>query len=212
LGFDIAQTLFIGPYVVVVEGPTEYALFHWFSQQLIKRSRKGLDIRWAICPSEGANKVSSFVTLFRGRGLTIAALLDYHEGQKKMVDKLEESGLLDPGYLLKTGSYADQNDSDIEDLLTRPMYIYLVNGALSLPEHLRIPKDKPEIAPIRVVKEVEDHCKKLPPGFPEFDHYLPADYLLKLSEKEIDTLPNFDKALDNFERLFADLNKLIKAN
>ena len=89
VGFDIAQTMFVGPYVLVVEGPTESALFHWFSRELIKRNQEGLDIRWAICPAESASKVSSFVTLFHGRGLKIAAVMDYHEGQKQMVDKLE---------------------------------------------------------------------------------------------------------------------------
>ncbi len=76
LGFDIAQTLFVGPYVVVVEGPSERSLFDWFARRLVVKGRQGLDLRWAICPSEGASKVSSFITLFAGRGLKIAAMLE----------------------------------------------------------------------------------------------------------------------------------------
>ena len=33
LGYDITQTLFIGPYVVVVEGPSEWAYMNWFTSQ-----------------------------------------------------------------------------------------------------------------------------------------------------------------------------------
>ena len=52
LGFDAAQTFFVGPYVVVVEGPTE------------RRGREALDVRWAVCPAEGAPKISSLSPSF----------------------------------------------------------------------------------------------------------------------------------------------------
>jgi predicted ATP-dependent endonuclease of OLD family len=209
LGFDMAQTLFVGPYVVVVEGPTEFGYLHWFSRRLVSLGREGLDIRWAICPSEGASKVSSFVTLFRGRGLTIAVLLDYHDGQKTMVDQLEGSHLLEPGHLLRTTSYLDQDEADIEDLVGWDMYINLVNNALKLPDHLKLPQQKPQNANKRAVKEVEAQCRMLPPGFPEFDHYLPVGYLMELSPKEIVALPGLENALNRFEKLFHDLNTLI---
>lgn len=88
LGYDIASTLFVGPYVLVVEGPGEFAYLHWFARQLASKNRKSLDLRWAIAPAEGASKVTSFVTLFKGIGLKIAVLMDYHDGQKRLVDKL----------------------------------------------------------------------------------------------------------------------------
>ncbi len=88
LGFDIAQTLFVGPYVLVVEGPTERAVFEWFSRQLAKNGREALDLRWAICPAESASKITSFVTLFSGRGLKIAVFADFHESQKGILKNL----------------------------------------------------------------------------------------------------------------------------
>lgn len=209
VGFDIAQTMFVGPYVVVVEGPTEYALFHWFSRQLVVLDREGLDIRWAVCPAESASKVSSFVTLFHGRSLKIATLMDYHKGQKGLVDRLEESNLLEPGHLLKTTTYASQDDADIEDVVGREMYIQLVNGALRLPKSLAMPEEKPDDADIRVVKEAEALCMLLPPGFEEFYHYLPVQYLMGLSDDEAVNLPGLDDALNRFEELFRDLNNLI---
>ena len=209
VGFDVAQTLFVGPYVVVVEGPTERAFFDWFSRQLAKRNREALDLRWAVCPAEGAGKITSFVTLFAGRGLKIAVFADYHKGQKKPIDQLEDSGLLEPDHLLKTSTYARQDEADIEDLVGREMYVELVNGCLGLREPYLIPATKPDGAPDRVVKEVEEHCGLLPPGSPEFGHYKPVDYLLGLSEEQLKDLPGLENALGRFEASFRNLNSLI---
>ena len=211
VGFDIAQTLFVGPYVVVVEGPTERAVFDWFSRQLSKFCREAMDLRWAVCPAQGAQKITSFVTLFAGRGLKIVVFADYHEGQKKLMDNLEKSDLLEPDHLLKTSEYAGQDEADIEDVIGRDMYVHLVNGCLELREpHLLPPPAKPSSAPERVVKEVEAHCALLPPGFPEFNHYKPVDYLMGLSDGDVKDIPGLDQALDRFEGVFQKLNSLLK--
>ena len=208
VGFDMAQTLCVGPFVVVVEGPTERLVFHWFSRQLSKRGREALDLRWAVCPAQGATKITSFVTLFAGRGLKIAVFADYHEGQKKLIDKLEKSDLLEPDHLLKTSMYAGQDEADIEDVIGRDMYIHLVNGCLELREPHLLSAAQPTSAPARVVKEVEAYCALLPPGFPEFSHYKPAAYLMGLSEEDVNDIPGLDQALERFEAAFRKLNSL----
>ena len=210
VGFDMAQTLFVGPYVVVVEGPTERVVFDWFSRQLSKRCREAMDLRWAVCPAQGAQKITSFVTLFAGRGLKIAVFADYHEGQKELMEKLEKSDLLEPDHFLKTTMYADQDEADIEDVIGRDMYVHLVNGCLDLRDPHLLPAAKPSSAPERVVKEVEAHCALLPPGFPEFSHYKPAAYLMGLSEEGVGNIPGLDQALDRFEAAFQKLNSLLK--
>jgi predicted ATP-dependent endonuclease of OLD family len=211
LGFDLAQTLFVGPYVVVVEGPTERGFFEWFSRQLAKRKREALDLRWAVCPAEGAGKISSFVTLFAGRDLKIAVFADYHDGQEAMIDRLEQSGLLAPGHVLRTSEYTStrQTESDIEDLVGRDLYGELVNKSLKLTDPYRLPSNRPEKAPVRVVKEVEAHCRTLPPGFSEFGRYKQVEYLLGLKDTEIERLPGLNAALDRFESVFRFLNRLI---
>lgn len=209
LGFDLAQTLFVGPNVVVVEGPTEYALFEWFSRELVKKGKKGLDIRWAVCPAESASKISSFVSLFSGREMKIAVFADYHDGQKGMIDRLEESGLLPAGHVLRTSDFTKEDDSDIEDIVGRPLYVELVRGAMELSDHNRLPDEKPAEADSRVVKEVEAHCRRLPPGYPEFGHYLPVEYLLGLSDDQIAKLPGLEEAFGRFEEIFNNLNNLI---
>ena len=209
LGYDIASTLFVGPYVLVVEGPSEFSYLHWFARQLASKGRESLDLRWAIAPAEGAAKVTSFVTLFKGRGLQIAVLMDYHTGQKKMVDRLESSGLMDDGHLLKTTDFLEQEEADIEDLIGWPLYVHVVNEALGLSGRHKFPAERPEDANMRIVKEVDKRAKLLLSAIAEFDHFLVSKYLGSLTVDQISGLAGLDEALDNFEKLFSRLNALI---
>lgn len=209
LGFDIAQSMFLGPYVFVVEGPCEAGYINWFSRRLLKIGRQGLDLRWAVCPAEGASKISSFVTLFSGRGLEIAVLMDFHDSQKNLVKELEKSGLLKSGYLLKTNEFVAQKEADIEDLLGWDLYSYLVNKYLHLVDEISLPK-KQQDGTERIVKSVESHCRTLPIGYPEFDHYGPVNALMNLDDEEIKTIePILKEPLTRFEKLFTKLNSFI---
>ena len=210
LGYDIASTLFVGPYVLVVEGPSEFAYLHWFARQLASIGRESLDLRWVIAPAEGATKVTSFVTLFKGRGLKIAVLMDYHRGQKGMVNKLKESGLIDDEHLLKTTDFLKNEEADIEDLVGWPLYAHLVNEALGLSGPHKLPTERPADAEMRIVKEIDKRAKLFPPAVAEFDHFVAAKYLGGVTSKQISDLPGLDRALDNFERLFSRLNALIE--
>ena len=182
---------------------------NWFSRKLVVDGRIGLDIRWVIAPAESASKVTSFITLFKGRGLRIATLLDYHSEQGKMVRLLKESKLLEDGHLLITTDFVDQDEADVEDLIGWDLYVALVNGALSIPESNKLPDSKPHDCQIRIVKEVENRTRLLPPGVPEFNHYDVAQYLNQLSPDEIAMLPGLEAALDCFEEIFTRLNRLI---
>ena len=208
IGYDIANTFFIGPYMLIVEGPSEVAYINWFSRRLITSGKDGLDIRWAVAPAEGAAKVTSFVTLFKGRGLKIAALMDYHEGQKSIVNRLG-TDLMDAECLFKTTDFVQQDEADIEDLLGWELYAHLVNESLGVPTRHRLPSERPVGYP-RIVKAVEDMTNVFPPAVAQFDHYMPAKHLHALKEDEIQSLPGLEYALGNFGAFFERLNKLIQ--
>ena len=208
IGYDIANSFFVGPYMLIVEGPSEVAYIRWFSRQLTIRGEEGLDVRWAIAPAEGAAKVTSFVTLFKGRGLKIAALMDYHEGQKRMVDRLEAE-LLDEGCLFKTTEFVDQDEADIEDLIGWELYVHLVNDALDVPNQSRLPSERPE-GRTRIVKAVQEKAKLLPVAVGQFDHLAPAKHLHGLDQEKIKALPGLESALERFGSLFERLNALIR--
>lgn len=209
LGYDITQTLFVGKNSLLVEGPSDLLYLTWFRNELRRLNKEYLDLRWTITPSEGLTKIVSFVALFGAQKLNMAVLTDFHEGEKKKVRELKESDLLERGHVFSADTYAGQAEADIEDILGRGFYVALVNRAYALEAAHRVPEDKPTSAPTLVVKEVEEHFMRLPAGVPEFDHYAPAAYLVENSNDLRGALPGMSEALDRFESLFKEINKLL---
>lgn len=190
LGYEITQTLFVGKNTLLVEGPCDLLYLTWFSQELKSRKRCYLDPRWVITPAGGIDKIGSFLALFGGNKLHVAVLTDFQEGEKKKVRSLKESDLLRRGHVLSAEMFTGQSEADIEDLLGRSLYVALVDSCYSLAKSHQLPAGKPSNAPIRVVKEVEQHFATLPPKYPDFNHYEPASYLIEKGSELRTKLPD----------------------
>ncbi|MFH1999787.1 MAG: AAA family ATPase [Planctomycetota bacterium] len=209
LGYDITQTLFVGKNNLLVEGPSDLIYLQWFSEELRQRGRECLNPKWTIAPTGGIDKVNSFVTLFRGNKLNVAVLTDFHSGDKNKIRNLRESNLIKDGHVLTADAYCDQDEADIEDMIGRDFYVALVNGCYNFKEKTLLPGKKPADASLRVIEEVETHFRTLPPPVPDFSHYAPAPFLLRNAGEVGKSLPKLDEALDRFEALFKDINKLL---
>lgn len=206
LGYDITQTLFVGKNVVLVEGPSDLLYLKWFSSELQRNNRESLDRRWVITPCGGIDKVAPFVALFGGSGINMAVVADFHSGLKGKIKNLTKLYRLMGVFTVNL--YSGQPEADIEDVIGREFYFELVNHCYGLSgEYTLDPKKEPQ--DLRVVKEVEEYFRTLPPDVPEFDHYTPAAYLVENSERLRNELPGMNGALDRFEQLFKDLNKLL---
>ena len=210
LGYEITQTLFIGKHTLLVEGPSDLLYLKWFSNELKNQGRTYLDPRWIIAPCGGIDKFGSFNALFGGNKLDVAILADFSDGQKKKIRTLKESSLLKKGHVFSAEMFIDQEEADIEDILSRSFYVTLINKCYSLNDPYSIPEEKSAGAPIRVLKEVEKHFSGLPDNkFPEFDHYRPSSFLIENSAELKTILPNLDIAFDRFETLFKEINCLL---
>ncbi len=209
LGYDITQTLFVGKHILLVEGPSDLMYLKWFSVQLGERGRKRLDRRWVITPCGGVSKIGSFLSLFRATELHVAVFTDFHADQKGKVRSLRESELLKAGHVYSAEMYVGQAEADIEDMLGRSLYVGLVNGCYSLDEGQRLPEARFGGGAVRVLKEVEEHFAVLQAEAPEFDHLVPAVFLMENTGELSKTLPGLDEALERFEKLFGDLNSLL---
>lgn len=206
LDYEITQTLFIGRNTLLVEGPSEWLYLKWFSRQLERAGKPGLDYRWNICNVGGVDRIPGFVSLFRGNGLHIAAVVDVQHGQKNRLDNARK--ILPDRHLLTLDTYTQQKEADIEDVLGREFYVALVSKALDLRAPHEIPAAKPATAPERVVKEVEQHAATLPVHYLPFDHFVPAEWLFQHGDDGA-KLTGFTAALNRMERLIADLNGLM---
>ena len=209
LGYDLTQSLFIGDHTLLVEGSSDLLYIHWFSRELQERGRTRLDPRWTVTPVGGIDKFGSFNALFGGNNLHVAILTDYHQGEKRKVNNLEESGLLSAGHLFLANQFTDQAEGDIEDMLGREFYVELVNQCYQLKEEA-IPREREDSPPQRAIKEVEDHFRTTATKGPEFDHYTPSVYLVEHGS-DFRESENLETGLARFEKLFKGLNAILPA-
>jgi predicted ATP-dependent endonuclease of OLD family len=203
LGYEITQTLFIGKNSLLVEGPSDLLYLKAYSDHLASLGRTSLKNAWTITPVGGVDKVTAFMSLLYGNKVNVAIFTDFATGQKKKIDDLKRSKLLSEAQVFTANNYTGTGEADIEDLIGRDGYITLVIKAYNL-SNLTL-ADKPSS---RVVKDVEDAFRTLPVDSPEFDHYRPSSFLVE-NPGVLKSLPNYQEALDRFEKLFSDLNALL---
>jgi energy-coupling factor transporter ATP-binding protein EcfA2 len=208
LGYEIAQTLFIGKNTLLVEGPSDILYLKWFSKELEREGKTALDPKWVLTHCSGFDKMISFARLFGANMLNIAAFVDFTEGQKNKIRQFRESGYIKSTNVLSAEKYANSTEADMEDILGRAFYIEIVNKCYGFNESDAIPAEKPLSAPIRVLKEVESHINSKTKKKVDFDHYAPAEFLVK-NEKDFREAPGYSEVLSRFEKLFADLNALL---
>lgn len=211
LGYEITQTLFIGKNTLLVEGPSDILYIQSISNALKKRKRISLSPKWTICPSGGIDKMISFASLFGGNKINVAVLCDYGKGDKGKVERLRQSQILNSGQIFTTSDFTGKNESDIEDFFDPDMYAEIINNAFSLKgknivtaEALSVDESGEE----RIVKAAEKLFMTLK-NAPEFDHFTPADWLLKNSEFLNATTDSINKSLDCFEKVFITINNLL---
>jgi len=209
LGYNLTQNLFVGKNTLLVEGPSDLIYLKWFSRELEKQGKKGLNKNWVITPCGGLDKVGSFVALFNGNNLNIAVLTDFHKGDKAKVKNLQESELLKLGHVFSAEMYTEKSESDIEDVIGYENYVELVNECYDLKAKNKI-TIKTNGQSERVLEDVENHFRTLPSDVPEFDHYTPSAYLNEHGVDLVTKLPKFEEALARFEFFFQDINALLE--
>jgi hypothetical protein len=208
LGYDITRNLQVGEHTLLVDNPSDLLYLTWFSHELQRQGNPGLDARWSIAPLGGLQKAASLVALFGSDKAVIAVVTSIPIANENGLP--ERSGLLKDGRVFCTETYAHQPGAAMEDLIGRDAYIELVNRAYGLYGSRKLPESKPDGAPDNVREEVIAHFKGGDLEGVNFDLYTPALDLLQQGTGERSKLPHIDQALDRFEALFADLNRLLQ--
>lgn len=207
LGYEITQSLFVGPNTLLVEGPSDILYLQVMSNALTAAKRTGLSPKWTMCPVGGVDKVASFVALFGGNKLNVTVLTDYASGQKKKVEELKKNALIrDGSRVLLATDFVELPEADTEDLFGRKPYLRLVDAACGIPKNKLLEKALGTDASTRVVKDVENHFNIKPEFGDVFNHFVPAQWLL-LNPKWIeDNQKDLADAFNRFETLFQKVN------
>lgn len=208
LGYELAQTLFVGPHSLLVEGPSDYIYLQLLSQACETEGLTALDPRWVITPVGGADKVSTFVSLLGANKLNIAVLIDANPRDQQRIKALQENGHLDAHGLIQVSDFVDAKEADIEDVFDPAFYCKLVAGAMpsDVPKTLK-PADLKSHAP-RITVRVEEYLKERNGAQARLNHYAPAAYLLR---EQVKMLPGLDKqVLERAASMFERVNSCLK--
>ncbi len=208
LGYEIYQTLFIGPNSLVVEGVSDLLYIQTISGILQSKGRTGLDSHWTITPVGGSDKVPTFVALMRSqKGLNIATLIDFQKKDQQMIENLYRKNLLKKSNVLTFADFTAQKEADIEDMFDGAFYLQLVNEEFATTLSKKITSADLKGKSPRILVRLEEHFSNSPLGSgTTFNHYRPARFFAE----KISTLTVPDATLDRFETAFKAVNALLK--
>jgi len=209
LGYEIYQTLFVGPNSLVVEGVSDLLFLQAVSGLLESEGRASLSNSWTITPVGGSDKVPTFVALLGSqKGLKVATLIDIQKKDVQSIENLFKKRLLDKSHVLTFGDFSGKAESDIEDMFEDAFYLDMVNEEYKnqLSKKIKITDLNNNIP--RFIVRIEQYLEANPlKGGIKFNHFRPARYfnenLSKLSANVS------DETKKKFENAFIKLNNLL---
>lgn len=205
LGFNLAQSLFVGPANLVVEGVTDYWIMSSISEHLRSVGKTGLPTALTITPAGGAQKVSYMVALLTAERLNVLVMLDEERQARTAKDELVKQKLIREDNVVFVTDGFDASDkpaeADIEDLIDEAVYNDLVRESYAAELTGKTPGLNPKVP--RIVKRYEEAFKAL--GL-EFHKTRPARLLLNRMATEPDKIMTTASTV-RFDRLFAAIAK-----
>lgn len=209
LGYEITQTLFIGKHSLLVEGTSDILYLQALSAALKARKRVGLDPRWTLCPAGGIGNLKAFVSLFGGNKLDILVLADNTKQDTKKIEEVRRSQVLKTGRVLTMSDFTGKSESDVEDLFEPELFALVVNEAYALPAANALTLsslDAADTNTVRLVKKAEAAFRVMPESIPTYDHFTPADWLIRNPSALDDSKGGVAATLDRAEVLFKAVN------
>ncbi len=205
LGYEIYQTLFVGPNSLIVEGPSDLLYIKAVSSILERKGEEGLSSDWTITPVGGSDKVPTFVALMGAQSnLNVAVLIDYQKNSKQSIENLYKKRLIKENNILTFADFVQGDEADIEDMFSPQFYLKLVNEEFGS----SISEDVLHSGHPRILVRIESYLENSPlANGQRFNHYRPARYFtenIEVLEAELT-----EGELDHFRDAFAELNRLL---
>ena len=206
LGYDLAQSLFIGPNNLVVEGVTDFWVLSAVSAYLNDQGKCGLDKQLTITPAGGAQKVHYMVALLTSEQLKVLVLLDDERDAKATREDLVKGKLIRSESIIFVNEAFETApaEADIEDIIDPTVYETLVREAYA--KELKGKKLDLNVHIPRIARRFELAFDALSIGFHKTR---PTRlFLQKMANDPSSVLsPN---SLNQFERLFKSINRMLQ--
>ena len=209
LGYEIQQTLFVGPNSLIVEGIADMLYLRAVATQLEREGREGLSEEWVITPVGGSGKVPTFVALLGSqKGINLATLLDIQNSDKQLIEDLYKKNLLTKKQVSTYADFTGTAEADVEDMFDRSFYLDLVNGEYGKQLAAKITPTKLNPNVPRTLRAIDAWLKDNPMKSGSFGHFRPARYF---TEQLATLWPKVsDDTKDRFEMAFKHLNRLLR--
>lgn len=195
LGYDIAQSLFIGNRNILLEGTSDFIYLSVMSSHLGTLKRTVLPSNARLLPAGGATNIPTFIALLGG-SLDIVVLLD-GDAQRQKIDNAIAVGRLKKSNVLSIDQFSEVKGADIEDLFDADEYLGIYNEAFG--KNLKIGS----------LKGVDRIVKRIERAEGEFDHGRVAAYFLANQHKFISKLST--NTIQRFEDTITTLIKALPA-
>jgi predicted ATP-dependent endonuclease of OLD family len=209
LGYDVCQSLFIGPNSLIVEGPSDLLYLEIISSMLARRGRTCLDKRWVITPVGGSSNIPSFLALMGAKpGLNLAVLIDYQTADSQKIEGLYKSKLIEKSRIITFSQFTNKKESDIEDMFELGFYLQLLNMeykdelATPITEEL-LNKKIP-----RILMQIEKYLGKDDCKITRYNHYRCARYFSE-HIKELEASIS-EETFNRFESCFSQINAFLR--
>lgn len=203
LGFSLAQSLFVGPNNLVVEGVTDFWILSSISEYLIGSGKVGLPKELTLTPAGGAQKVPYMVALLTSEKLNVLVLLDFEKRSAETATELVKEKLIrDENVIFVTEGFATKpSEADAEDLIEPSVYDQLVQQVYAKElagKSLTLNHNVP-----RIVKRYELAFETLGVEYHKSRAARLVLNLIKSDPAQIMTAATTER----FERLFAEITK-----
>ena len=214
---DLMDTLLVNPQTLLVEEKADHAYLYVLSKILKDNDQRGLDSRWTVVPIKDNRNIASFVALFGGERLDVAALLSESPGTERPTRRTDREASVEERIPTKTlSTYSDASGGSLEDVFSTQFYLDLVNRTYateigetaSVPERIR-EEDLPADGSRPIVERLSTVFAEHDIAGGEFDRSAPALYL---QDNRDELAGGLDKSSRrSFDRLFRDLNNTLES-
>ena len=211
LGLSISQSLFVGPYNLVVEGVTDYWFVSTMATILRSESMGSLDERIVVTPAGAATKAAYVAIMLLGQQLNVVVLLDSDPEGERVAEGLIKEWIIKDKHVFLLGQILRRDgEATLEDMFTDEYYLEFVNEA-----YQRELKDSPitldEVGNCgQIVQRIEGtfvaRGLSLNSENKAFNKGRVAKRLMtELPKISLKDLP--EEMVENFSRLFDEINK-----
>lgn len=206
LGYNLAQSLFVGPNNLVVEGVTDFWVLSSVSEHNSENGRIALHSELTMTPAGGAQKISYMVALLSSEELNVLVLLDQEKDAKSTGHDLVKSKLIAEQNVVFVSEAFEviTPEADTEDLLEPAVYESLVRESYKAELKGKTLTLNPKIP--RIAKRVEAAFEGL--GI-KFHKTRPTRLFLKKMATEPETVVP-EESLKRFEMLFKKINERLQ--